>query len=75
MQQESLGQLISQLAQINIALWHEEDKARLEDDHIVAKAKRRIDVLNQQRNDLIERLDEVALELSTQGQEVEKLRS
>lgn len=64
--QESFGTIISQLAQTNIALWHEEDKARLEDDHIVAQAKRRIDQLNQQRNDLIEKVDELAIILSTQ---------
>ncbi|PID57252.1 hypothetical protein CSB45_08480 [candidate division KSB3 bacterium] len=62
--EKSLGTIISRLAQTNIALWHEEDKARLEDDHIVARAKRRIDTLNQQRNDLIEQVDELIIHLS-----------
>lgn len=67
--QALFGNLVSQLAQVNIALWHEEDNARSQDDHVVAHAKRKIDSLNQQRNDLIEKLDELAISLSERSKE------
>jgi len=52
-----------ELAYRNYLLWHEEDKARRTDvdDGVIAKVKRAIDRYNQERNDLIEKLDEQIL--------------
>jgi hypothetical protein len=69
---ENLGELISRLAMTNIELWHEEDKARVPDDRQVAAAKRSVDRLNQQRNDLIERIDEEVRELVAKSPQPKK---
>ena len=63
MKDKNIGTLISKLARINIEIWHEEDRARSSDDYKVAKAKRNIDMLNQKRNDIIEEIDQIIVDL------------
>lgn len=48
----------------NFELWHQEDEARAVgvDDAVIGRVKRRIDPLNQNRNDAIEALDELLLD-------------
>jgi hypothetical protein len=56
--------------QQNFRLWHQEDIARSPDikDADLAAVKRTIDALNQQRNDLIEQIDDALIEeLSAAG--------
>jgi hypothetical protein len=52
--------LIGQEHLSNFRLWHEEDRARRRDvsNEVIAQVKRNIDALNQERNDLIEQMDE-----------------
>lgn len=59
----SIHPIALELAWRNYQLWHEEDKARRTDvdDSMIAAVKRNIDRFNQQRNDLIEKLDEAIL--------------
>ncbi len=57
---DDLARIVCAQHRRNFDLWHEEDKARAPDapDPEIANVKRRIDGLNQERNDLIERIDE-----------------
>jgi len=66
--EKKFGELVSELAMVNTRLWHEEDKARVEDDAQVAAAKHAVDKLNQKRNDLIEQIDEMAMALKEGGE-------
>lgn len=56
-----LGEAVSELAFRNIKLWHCEDEVRRTDlpDSEIVKIKRRIDATNQERNDLIDKVDEI----------------
>ncbi|HZC43560.1 MAG TPA: DUF4254 domain-containing protein [Acidobacteriaceae bacterium] len=55
---------VEQLHRANFELWHQEDKARdvQSGDTAIAAAKRAIDLINQRRNDHIERCDEILLQ-------------
>ena len=57
--------LASKQHYVNFELWHQEDMARDPDapDSKIASVKRAIDVLNQQRNDMIERMDQYLLDV------------
>jgi len=57
----ALGALVDSLCQKNMQLWHLEDEARRSDvsDAYIGKIKRKIDIANLSRNDLIDRIDEL----------------
>jgi hypothetical protein len=57
-------QLVCQQHQCNYLLWHQEDQARSPNasDAAIAAVKRRIDKLNQERNDGIEKLDDFLID-------------
>jgi len=65
---KKLGEAVSELAIRNIKLWHCEDEVRRTDlaDVEIVKIKRRIDTTNQERNDLMDKVDEI---LQSQSEE------
>ena len=56
-----LGETVSKLAMSNIKLWHLEDEVRREDlpDTDIVKTKRKIDTNNQERNNFMDKVDEI----------------
>jgi len=56
-----LGEAVSKLAMSNIQLWHLEDEVRREDlpDTDIVKTKRKIDTYNQERNNFMDKVDEI----------------
>jgi len=58
---KKLGEAVSELAFRNIKLWHCEDEVRRTDlaDSEIVKIKRWIDTTNQERNDLMDKVDEI----------------
>ena len=70
---EGLSGLILRNHRANFDLWHQEDKARdpQASDGEIAGVKRAIDTLNQQRNDVVETIDEMLMkEAPAQAAEV-----
>jgi hypothetical protein len=58
---QKLSQAIEGLSKKNIELWHLEDEARRTDVSLeyIGKIKKKIDPTNQQRNDFIDKIDEL----------------
>ena len=56
-----LGEAVSKLATSNITIWHLEDEVRRDDlpDSKIVATKRRIDTANQERNNLMDKVDEI----------------
>ena len=56
-----LGEVVSELAMSNIKLWHLEDEARRDDvpDSEIVMTNRSIDTTNQERNNFMDKVDEI----------------
>lgn len=65
---ETIGNLVDKLTVVNLKIWHYEDiKRDSKDDALIAKACKATNILNSQRNDLIQEIDEIVNELITSG--------
>jgi hypothetical protein len=67
---KALGNAVSELSCRNIKLWHLEDEARRTDlpDATIVQTKRKIDATNQERNDLMDKVDEILSRHSSTNQ-------
>jgi hypothetical protein len=63
-----LGEAVSQLAVRNNRMWHLEDEVRREDlpDSEIVQLKRRIDQTNQERCDLVDKVDDILKKATNQ---------
>ena len=63
-----LGEAVSELAMSNTLIWHLEDEVRREDllDSEVVKLKRNIDQNNQERCNLVDKVDEILQQATNQ---------
>jgi hypothetical protein len=66
---KELGSAVSELAYRNIKLWHLEDEVRRTDlpDATIVQIKRKIDTTNQERNNLMDKVDEILSKHSSRG--------
>lgn len=60
---ETFGSLVDKITVANLKLWHLEEIAHMmtATDKAIAEAKRKINVMNDQRNALIQELDELII--------------
>ena len=70
---KALGNAVSELACRNIKIWHLEDEVRRTDlpDATIVQTKRQIDTTNQERNDLIDKVDQILSKHSLTSREVD----
>ena len=62
---DTFGNLIDKLTIVNLKIWKFEDVKRdSNDDKEIADATRKTNILNQQRTDLIQEIDEMLIEAS-----------
>jgi hypothetical protein len=62
---DTFGNLIDKLTIVNLKIWNLEDiKRDSNDDKMIADATRKTNILNQQRTDLIQEIDEMLINSS-----------